>query len=87
MNADELKRLRREMRFGVCDMYRVLGLPRRTYQDYEAGKRGIPEDVAAMARKAHCRDREFMTTLSERIGAALDREFPGGIKGGAPCEP
>jgi len=79
MSADELKRLRREMRIGVCDMYRLLGLPRRTYQDYEAGKRGIPQDVADKAREAHRRDREFMAALSARICASLDQQFPGGV--------
>lgn len=79
MSGDELKRLRREMRYGVCDMYAVLGLPRRTYQDYESGRRGIPQDVAAKARELHRRDREFMAGLPARIGAAIDRQFPGGI--------
>ncbi|MDA8428913.1 MAG: hypothetical protein M0T70_06620 [Geobacteraceae bacterium] len=79
MSAEECKRLRQEMKFGVCDMYRTLGLPRRTYQDYESGRRGIPQDVAAQIREAHRRDREFMAGLPARIDAALKREFPGGI--------
>lgn len=79
MNGEELKRIRIEMKFGVCDMYRTLGLPRRTYQDYEAGKRGIPEDVARRVREAHRRDREFMAGLPARIDAAIEREFPGGV--------
>jgi len=86
MSATELKRLRREMRYGPCDMYRALGLPRRTYQDYESGRRSIPQNVADAARAAHRRDREFMAALPARIGAALDRDYPGGIIGGTPCE-
>ncbi|MRR33178.1 XRE family transcriptional regulator [bacterium] len=84
MSAAELKRLRREMKYGPCDMYRALGLARRTYQDYEAGKRGIPQDVAVKVRGLHRRDREFMAGLPARIGAALDHDFPGGIIGGTP---
>lgn len=79
MTGEELKRLRSEMRYGTCDMYRALGMPRRTYQDYEAGKRGIPEDVAARVREVHRKDRAFMAALAGRIGAVIDRDFPGGI--------
>lgn len=79
MAGEELRQLRREMKYGVADMYRILGLPRRTYQDYEAGKRGIPQRVAVAARAAHRRDREFMAGLPGRIHACLDRQFPGGM--------
>ncbi|WP_214173146.1 hypothetical protein [Geoanaerobacter pelophilus] len=79
MTGAELKRLRREIGIGTCDMYRLLGLPRRTYQDYEAGKRGIPEAVATAAREAHRRDREFFATLPDRIDARLLEQFPDGI--------
>lgn len=34
-----LRWLRRDMKFEPRDMCAVLNLPRRTYQDYEAGKR------------------------------------------------
>lgn len=80
MSGTELKRLRQEMKYQPRDMYLTLGLARRTYQDYEAGRRGIPQDVAAAVRKAHKRDREFMANLPTRIGAILDRDFPDGIR-------
>lgn len=80
MSGAELKRLRREMNYRPRDMYLTLGLARRTYQDYESGRRGIPQDVAAAVRKAHKRDREFMANLPMRIGAILDRDFPDGIR-------
>lgn len=79
MTGEELRLLRLEMKVGPCDMYRLLGLPRRTYQDYEAGRRSIPLEVAIKARAAHRRDREFMANLPAKIFAALDRQFPGGI--------
>jgi hypothetical protein len=80
MSGAELKRLRREMKYRPCDMWLTLGLPRRTYQDYEAGLRGIPQEVAAAVREAHRRDREFVANLPTRIGAILDRDFPDGIR-------
>ncbi|MFH1027336.1 MAG: helix-turn-helix transcriptional regulator [Pseudomonadota bacterium] len=80
MSAAELKRLRREMKYRPCDMYQALGLPRRTYQDYESGQRGIPQEVADAVRETHRRDREFMANLPTRIGAVLDRDFPDGIR-------
>lgn len=79
MSGAELKQLRLEMGIGACGMYRILGLPRRTYQDYEAGRRGIPEHVAIAARAAHQRERSFMASLSDRIAAAIDRDYPHGI--------
>lgn len=79
MSAEECRRLRQEMKCGVCDMYRALGLPRRTYQDYESGRRGIPAHVAAQIRAIHQRDREFMAGLPARIEARVLRDFPGGV--------
>lgn len=75
-----MKRLRREMKYRPCDMWATLGLPRRTYQDYEAGRRGIPQEVAEAARAAHRRDRDFIANLPTRIGAILDRDYPDGIR-------
>lgn len=80
MSAAELIRLREEMRLQPVHMYRnVLNIPRRTYQDYETGRRSIPEDIATRIREAHRKDREFMTNLPGRIHASLDNEYPGGM--------
>lgn len=70
MAGAELKRLRLEMRFAPRDMCEVLGLKRRTYQDYEAGKRGIPAVLAVRIREMHKRDREFIAGIGDRIDAA-----------------
>lgn len=86
MSAAECKRLRHEMGCAPCDMYRLLGLPRRTYQDYEAGKRGIPQSVAAQIRDAHRRDREFMAGLPARIETWILRDYPDGIIPSTPDE-
>ena len=51
MTGAELKRLRRKMKFDPRDMCAGLDLPRRFYQDYEAGKRGIPVGLATRIRE------------------------------------
>jgi DNA-binding transcriptional regulator YiaG len=79
MDADMLKNIREEIGFAPRDMYRTLGIPWRTYQDYEAGKRGIPDDVASAVLVELKWNREFMTGLPCRVDRDLEREFPGGV--------
>lgn len=67
MTGEELKRIRKEMKFEPRDMYRTLNLPRRTYQDYEAGKRGIPAQLAARIREMHTRDWEWTAGIGDRV--------------------
>lgn len=69
MSGKELKQLRREMKFEPRDMCVSLNMPRRTYQDYEAGKRGIPAKMAEAARELFKRDREFMNGIGDRVDA------------------
>lgn len=70
MSGPELKRLRREMKFAPREMCVILGLKRRTYQDYEANKRGIPSALAERIREIHRRDREFIAGIGDRVDAA-----------------
>lgn len=86
MKASELKSIRLEIRFDPRDMCCVLDLPRRTYQDYEAGKRNIPVEVANRIREIYRRDREFMAGIAYRVDQALDKEYPGGLIPSAPCK-
>jgi len=85
MCAAMLRWIRRQMLFEPRKMRAVLvppgcdPMPRRTYQDYEAGNRGIPADLASRIREIYRRDREHMAGIGARIDAALDREFPGGM--------
>ena len=74
-----LRWIRLQMKFAPRDMYGTLGLPRRTYQDYESGERGIPAKLAAQIRQVFKRDREFMAGLPNRVDANLKRQFPGGM--------
>lgn len=79
MTGAELTRIQAELLFAPRDMCCVLGLPRRTYQDYKSGRRGIPRDVADLAREILRRNREFMARLPALITAAVERDFPGGV--------
>lgn len=79
MCANELKQIRYMMKFDPRDMCATLGLKRRTYQDYDAGKRKIPQDVAARIRETYRRDCELMNGIPARVDAALDNEFPDGM--------
>lgn len=74
-----LRWIRLQMGFEPRDMYRTLELPRRTYQDYEAGKRGIPAELATRIREMHRRDRELMNGIGDRVDAELHRQYPGGV--------
>lgn len=71
-----LRWLRKDMKFEPMDMCDTFRLPRRTYQDYEAGKRGIPEKLAAQIREKHKQDREFVAGIWGRVDAAERGEKP-----------
>ena len=76
MQAAELKQIRLEMGFEPRDMRHALALPgtkpipRRTYQDYEADRRGVSAYLAARIRELHKADREFMNGIGNRVDAA-----------------
>ena len=70
MCAKMLRWLRKDMKFDPRDMCLVLELPRRTYQDYEAGKRSIPSKLATRIRETHKADREWVNGIGDRVDAA-----------------
>lgn len=74
-----LKWIRIQIKFKPRDMYRHLGLPRRTYQDYESGERGIPPEVADKVRRTFEWNTRFIREMTQRIDKVLEEEFPGGI--------
>jgi len=79
MTAVKLKKIRLAIGFDMRSMARTLGMPNRTYQDYEYGKRGIPKIVADAAVEVWRRDRAFMKKLRRQLLADIDRAFPAGI--------
>ncbi len=81
MSAEELVRLREEMHLDMVSMAAILvspkypkGMPYRTLQDYAAGKRGIPKDVADLVRQKHNQDREFMAGIGTRVDNELRKK-------------
>jgi plasmid maintenance system antidote protein VapI len=68
-----LRWIRLQMKFDPRDMCATLDLKRRTYQDYEAGKRNIPAKLAARIREMYQRDREFMSSIPYSVDAAWER--------------
>lgn len=60
MCAAMLAWLQQDINFKPVDMYTCLGIPRRTYQDYLAGHRGIPADIAAAVWDIYRRNRQLM---------------------------
>ena len=79
MCNNELKQIRYMMKFEPRDMCLALGLKRRTCQDYEAGKRRIPQDIAARIRETYRRDCQHMNTIDQRVDAAALEDYPDGI--------
>ena len=69
MCAAMLRWIRKDMKFEPRDMCDIFLLPRRTYQDYEAGKRGIPAELAVRIRETHKVDREFINSIGDRVDA------------------
>lgn len=73
-DSEMLLCVREELKFAPRDMYRTLGIPRRTYQDYESGKRRIPESVAQKAIAELKWNRAFLAGIAGRVDEGLERE-------------
>lgn len=71
MTGDQLKYVKQKIGYGTYDMYHELKLPRRTYQDYEAGKRAVPPTVARQVLQLYRADRRWTRGMGERIDEAL----------------
>ncbi len=70
MCAKMLRWIRKDMKHEPRDMCDQFKLSRRTYQDYEAGKRGIPAELASRIREKHNADREWTNGIGDRVDAA-----------------
>ena len=71
MTGKQLKHVKEQIGFATCDMYLELELPRRTYQDYEAGKRRIPDSVVCKVLRLYRADRRWTRGMLQRIDKAL----------------
>jgi hypothetical protein len=65
-----LRLIRQDMLYDPRDMCDQFILNRRTYQDYEAGKRGIPQELADRVRELYAWDKDFMANIGSRVDAA-----------------
>jgi len=85
MCGQMLRWIRQQMLFDPRDMRATLvppGCPpmhRRTYEDYEAGKRGIPAELATRIREVYQRDLELKAGINDRVDAAVKKKFKGGV--------
>ena len=68
-----LRLIREELNFAPRHMYRHLGIPRRTYQEYEAGNRSIPESIATAVIAELKWNRDFMAGIDRRVDEAIER--------------
>lgn len=62
--------IREDMLYDPRDMCDQFNLKRRTYQDYEAGHRGIPDELAVRIRKQYEWDRDWMANIGNRVDAS-----------------
>ena len=77
--AEMLKSIRKAMGMDITSMAILMGMPYRTYQDYELGNRSIKDSVMVRAREVQDRDTE--TTL-RAVATGVDHvvsRFPGGV--------
>ena len=76
---EELKQIRLEMGFSFGDMANELGLAKSTYQNYEDGRRKIPQHVIEQAMHSSQKVREFMASAPARIDERINKQFPHGF--------
>lgn len=86
MTHIELKQLRHRIGFSMGDLSKCMGLKKSTYQRYEDGTAAIPSYVERAALETEQIAILFMETAPARIDARINREFPLGFHGEAPCE-
>jgi DNA-binding transcriptional regulator YiaG len=80
INGEDLRAFRKNfLKFSLADTSRLLRIPVRTLEDYEAGRRRVPGVVGVavylLAEKQERVTRKILDELSREI----DRQFPGGI--------
>lgn len=69
MCGNMLQLIQADMLYDPRDMCDQFILKRRTYQDYAAGKRGIPQELAARIRELYAWDKDFMANIGNRVDA------------------
>ncbi len=80
ISGAELKAFRLDrLKFSLADTSRLLRIPVRTLEDYEAERRKVPAVVAVAIMLLQERQERITREIVERINRDVDREFPSGI--------
>ena len=76
VTAEEFTNNREALGFGQSDLSRALGIPLRTLQDYEAGKRAIPKVVHVALALYRDRDSWLMDKITQSVEEQAVRDYP-----------
>jgi hypothetical protein len=80
MTREELRNLRLRIKFDVRSMALCVGVPASTYQRYEDGSAAVPLQVERAALELEQINTTFIQGLPRRVDAAIEIEFPKGIR-------
>lgn len=71
MDASKIRAFRKELGYSMGDFALCVGVPKSTYQRYEDGTAQVPPAVVRAALELQQVDREFFSTMGDRIKANL----------------
>ncbi|QOX79816.1 helix-turn-helix transcriptional regulator [Trichlorobacter lovleyi] len=80
MTKEQMREIREEMLFSLRDLAAVTHKKYRTLQNYEGGKRAIPQEFADLLRAEQIKERRIKAELAAAQAERLDREYPNGIR-------
>ena len=78
-NGKKLREIRESVNYDLRSFAKCIGIPERTLQDYEYGKRKTPVEVVNAALSFRARDRKLTASIIKRAKKEIDRQFPNGI--------
>jgi DNA-binding transcriptional regulator YiaG len=80
VSGRELRAFRENyLKFSLADTSRLLRIPVRTLEDYEADRRKVPAVVAVAIWLLQEKQERVTAGIIERLNRELDRHFPTGI--------
>lgn len=80
VSGDQLRAFREGfLGFSLADTARLLRTPKRTLEDYEAGRRKVPGVVAVAVWLLREREERVTAAIIDDLNREIDRAFPLGI--------
>lgn len=79
MTADELKQIRKRIRFDIRSTALCLGIPHTTYQRYENGSAKVPDDIAQKMIELERFEKECDQKRELEFIEIINKQFPFGI--------